>query len=79
MSKWRPIETMPVDGTWVLLHWSSQAIRSDPSWYWNEYDGPQTDIGRTVRHPEKRYSIVDTEGLDVIDPTHWMPLPEPPE
>lgn len=64
MSEWQPIETAPQDGTEVLLHCAEGDINVA---YW---DG--TWWADTI------------EGGDVTrrgsgEPTHWMPLPEPPQ
>lgn len=74
---WQPIETAPKDGTEVLLGGVSTPFANgvNPAW---------VDIGS---FEERGYcgscwysSATDRDGdrLD-CDPTHWMPLPEPPE
>lgn len=75
MTEWQPIETAPKDGPkpindeypFLLLGWYPDL----PMWeiiYW--YDGPKwqgwRDIDGSIGIPEYR------------QPTHWMPLPEPP-
>jgi hypothetical protein len=62
---WRPIETAPKDGTQILGLWVSYL------------DGQ-------LMQPS--YGVVWNEGgswLEAYDevsqPTHWMPLPEPPQ
>ena len=69
MSEWQPIETAPRDGTWVLVCGNGWAVTT--AWYaMNERVG-------------KAYWKADTEWDDdyLADrlPTHWMPLPEPPQ
>jgi len=89
MSKWQPIETAPRDGTRILawtpeghdiVWWSDlnrdlpQEPGNNPGWWgfcWH------TVPGRTREHG---FGVDD----DYIwpaqnQPTHWMPLPEPPE
>ena len=64
MSKWQPIETAPKDGTWILLYDEQDVI--EVGW-WESFDCPGGGamIGWCVDR--------------VTHPTHWMPLPEPPE
>ena len=64
MSKWQPIETAPTDGTAVLLY---------P--YLDDWANAYVVYG---------YATLDGEwfsevGRLTFEPTHWMPLPEPPE
>lgn len=71
MTKWRPIETAPRDGT-VLLTFN-----------------PDLWVGRVIfdaRIRMARWSVdADTwyiQGVNStipLEPTHWMPLPQPPE
>lgn len=77
MTDWQPIETAPKDGTRVDL-WTggrrvTGAFYKDDGWtVWVRWvrDKRQTSGGLpTGTH---RYTGVDS-------PTHWMPLPEPPE
>ena len=74
MSEWRPIETAPKDGTWFLATnkaWSIGSIGSPPScWMLCRWDGTEWEAG-----PER---ITTLNGKWIEDPTHWMPLPEPP-
>jgi len=67
MSKWRPIETAPKDGTMVLLY---DGNCSRFQWrivtaYW------QTAYG------EPEWKTIGKRG-SFRTPSHWMPLPEPP-
>jgi len=92
MMEWQPIETAPRDGSFVLLaalldldgepysvvtfgHWidgygdSSGEMGVNSGWldhHYSEFD-PGRDFGNPdyMRRPRQ--------------PTHWMPLPEPPE
>lgn len=65
---WLPIETAPKDGTRVIL-WDGEEVRTGgcrwESWY-NEWVEAVVPVGY-----ENGVSAVD-------NPTHWMPLPEPP-
>lgn len=71
MSEWQPIETAPMDG-FFLVH-EDGAIRTmlRENGYWlptaialDEYGDPS---GGPVRE------------TGVHNPTHWMPLPDPPK
>lgn len=66
---WQPIETAPKDGTWVLL--------------WCRSNNPLILVGGYSREFLQDYSwegwIDRYNGEDVPTPTHWRPLPEPPE
>lgn len=68
MNGWRPIETAPKDGTYLILvdcdlvtigKWMNSDALRDESW-----------VGFD--------SIQSLHKTCVIAPTHWMPLPEPP-
>ena len=65
-SEWRDIETAPKDGTHILTGKFSDpvTIQSD---YWSEFAKPD-EGGCWCDWPS---------GFQ--DPTHWMPLPEPPD
>ncbi len=62
---WMPIETAPHDNaTWVLV-----------------WDGDQIDIAIFGRHPldvQEEMALCWTDGGRELNPTHWMPLPDPP-
>ena len=72
---WRPIETAPRDGTLVLLWAESIGLHVaylHQEWSWTKF--------RVIRTWQalwcEKQSGDEDEG---IKPTHWMPLPEPPE
>jgi hypothetical protein len=65
-TRWQPIETAPKDGTPLLFTW---------------YGGPDQDVlpvtsGFWSRVAEYWYSEISGARCK---PTHWMPLPPPPE
>ena len=75
---WQPIETAPKDGTWVLLTGGTV----DGSW-----DGdtaPMVVVGQYLP-PWGSEAIWHFAWYDngyygeYSNPTHWMPLPEPPK
>lgn len=69
---WRPIESAPKDGTTVLLYfpdrgsvcgsWDKDEYARKPAPYWS-------------RDTERIFGVRETRANQ---PTHWMPLPEPP-
>lgn len=62
---WRPIETAPKDGTWFLAYWPVQTFE---------------DRIQTTRWLHGDCRFVDaSDFMDHIQPTHWQPLPTPPE
>ena len=75
MSEWRVIETAPRDGTKIDV-WADGRRIADASW--GDYDDwvvtPSGRQGWRYHHDEHAtYYSIDPP------PTHWMPLPEPPE
>lgn len=65
---WRPIETAPTDGTFVLL-WPGNG--------WANHRAP-TAGHRAPSLMDGKSKWWDDEGQE-ISPTHWQPLPPPPE
>lgn len=63
---WRPIETAPKNGTPVLLGWLSSRFVTSGLWVTRSDDDPRW---LTVHGPYSGSAA----------PTHWMPLPEPPQ
>jgi len=61
--EWRPIETAPKNGDWVLIYQGGQEVTL--AWYCDA-DGPSHGVWFDQR--DNGYS-----------PTHWMPLPDPPK
>ena len=73
MSKWQPIETAPKDGTVVLGYGITDGEVSGPSS--EKTIEPMHHLG-----PSGEWGITGGDYYIVwIRPTHWMPLPEPPE
>lgn len=63
MADWQPIETAPKDGTRVLLHTPDTHRYSPVLGSWSDFEERWEEWG-------DYYPCY---------PTHWMPLPEPPE
>jgi hypothetical protein len=71
MSEWQPIKTAPRDRE-ILVCDIESGWRFVASWH--EYDG----CGH--RGPDGHWmSNACVDGYTEMDPTHWMPLPEPPK
>lgn len=62
---WQPIETAPKNGTKILVAWINQ---------WKT--GPHIEVCETGEEGGWFYSYDGDQPQS--DPTHWMPLPEPP-
>ena len=67
MSGWKPIETAPKDGTIILVGvWDYGPDIASASW-----NGKFWDM--------ELYGYQYCGDPEFSDPTHWMPLPAPPE
>jgi hypothetical protein len=66
---WRPIETAPKDETWVLLYFPGGDETKCKTGFWSE--------GSVDWYGSESDSHSMTDFFD--QPTHWMPLPEPPK
>ncbi len=64
MSEWKPIDSAPKDGTWILA--------CEPGGEWARVSWGRTTSG-SLTWCSARYHFRD--GLF----THWQPLPTPPE
>lgn len=72
MREWKPIETAPKDGTWILVFEPSdyQPCVHVVRWGVPEWSGGDLTWVTVALGPNP-----DTYEPDA---THWMPLPEPP-
>lgn len=63
MNGWQPMDTAPRDGTYILL-WSPEDACAISGYY----------------HPgEDESDDLWLAGNIIVNPTNWMPLPEPPQ
>ena len=67
MTDWKPIETAPRDGTQILVE--DLSVACIVAW-WSSMHSAFVWI-----HPD----LCQSEGTAYLNPTHWMPLPPPPE
>lgn len=70
LQEWRPIETAPRDGTPILAYYKIRNADGDEAWvvpaiavYWLPVQWVNFETGGKLK----------------VQPTHWMPLPNPPE
>ena len=73
MGEWQPIDTAPLDGTAVLL--AGGDCNSDDKFYravaWKDASEPSIWL---VSFYDDGWGLIEYH-----NPTHWMPLPDPPE
>ena len=74
MSDWQPIETAPLDGTFVLIASSFRVGESSYGICLPQHDGYRANKGRPCWRSAGGEKIFP--GASV---THWMPMPQPPE
>jgi hypothetical protein len=75
MTEWISVkDRLPEGDGFVLIHYSKEYTDKDPNWVW--CDG----TSRTYVAVLWEGDWWDCDKLNVIcDPTHWMPLPQPPK
>ena len=67
--EWQPIETAPKDGTTILLYVGKFCDDYAVAFWYGDY----WHVGL------KEYArYTDRYDFEFGNPTHWMPLPEPP-
>ena len=64
MSEWQPIETAPRNATEILVILANHDVHVV---YGHYYDLRQ------------KFEWAQFDGVNDYNPTHWMPLPKPPE
>lgn len=79
---WRPIETAPKDGTICLIGWASSEWYVRTAWWDAEFDSEWDDEANDAK-PIGAWTagVVASWGdekTQSYNPTHWMPLPNPP-
>jgi hypothetical protein len=90
MTEWKPIETAPRDGSWLLLKGGNHGIWRDDdeveqapvvcAFYNGKNEYWCDDANDMVDYEVWAYCFWDSGWRSVyVNPTHWMPLPEPPQ
>jgi len=81
MSEWQPIETAPKDGTWVLLSGGGIYYGWDGDTIPTAVVGQYTDyLNGGTTNPHWQFAWYDGGYYgEYASPTHWMPLPPPPD
>lgn len=74
---WQPIETAPRDGTPVLICWAAPGYSA--SMAVAEWDQDYAEMDFTDGVGWRDGSDYGCGGMIGAMPSHWMPLPEPPE
>lgn len=75
MTAWQPIETAPKDGTRILL-FDGMGIAIASWWVPDPTDFDDDD---DFDEPLPGWCVESAECVEFWhEPTHWMPLPEPP-
>lgn len=67
MTEWKTIDSAPNDGTWVMAVYEGIDHRTGRPW-----------VPMIVRRRNDSAWFDDITDWDDWDPTHWMPLPDPP-
>ena len=94
MRSWQPIETAPRDGTPILIFQPNAGFGGEPRHHYmpdgallpGEYSYSTSDP-RLQWYDDKRWAIGywrpwggwGNRNSTDVSPTHWMPLPEPPD
>ena len=77
---WQPIETAP-NNEWILCHYDERVTSLQEDWHWDEDDCRSfimmCKVNESRRYLDPNWCTTDSDFL--IQPTHWMPLPEAPE
>ena len=66
--KWLPIETAPMDGSFILAYWPTMKITNFPETIFSDFCS-EHDIWYLARDLD----------FGPVYPTHWMPLPAAPQ
>lgn len=79
MPDWQPIATAPKDGTRVLV-WKASVFLAhwelDFSTEWDEEAEVSKSRGAWTDGTVKSWNYQEEQEIE--NPTHWMPLPDPP-
>ena len=86
MSEWQPIETAPKDGRKVILHYRNRnnvprnvLARWFTAEWAEEIDGDGVGLAAGWYEHIDNWDDYTDIAIKEGDPSHWMPLPPPPE
>lgn len=71
---WQPIENAP-NYKYVLVHYAKHITDLDQNWTWDE-NSERTFVAK--RENDLWRQDFGPDNFVIVEPTHWMPLPEPP-
>lgn len=69
-TQWQPIETAPLDGTWI---WLTDGDNVEPAYWGDSYFNSDPDFIQYAHRSECAYPELKVPYVG------WMPLPEPPQ
>ena len=72
--EWQPIETAPKDGT-SFLGWDGKYVTE---MIWASHEDDDGHVGWCCAGFSYGGVLYDLHYLPLGEPTHWMPLPDPP-
>jgi hypothetical protein len=79
--EWRPIESAPKDGTPIIAAKFGRSGFLERAWWQSEFDAWITSCRQIVM--AEGYTIdgqaTTLHSPEIVSPTHWMPVPAPPE
>lgn len=75
--QWHPIKTAPRDGSLILL--ADVQLYNGPEVFAARWDGKDEKYPWTFLDRSKSGEAMLNKMRSLGGPTHWMPLPEPPE
>lgn len=74
MTEWQPIKTVPKDGTRIIAYFGGRVGVREVSWGQSAYDDFDLWVVDDCKHGP--YYL---RGYSKPYPTHWQPLPAPPQ
>lgn len=76
--EWMSIETAPKDGTQIRVAYDGDLVNYEDGVYWQE-EGRCCMLGRRAGSFPPGWTSWQAGNLPVDEPSHWMPLPAPPD
>lgn len=79
--EWKPIESAPKDGTWIVALTPESIEEGWPSPYvfTTRWIKQRSEYWEQIDDDTQRRRVLDSSHWDGYEtPTHWIPLPPPP-